>query len=656
MFAPKMNIALTCLRNSVFPGILIVLGALTTVFPSPTHAEVPPAKPYAQLASEVMGFLVSDVGDNGIRTNDNDPEGYPVPPYFYSYAINDANNLDGHLGGYPFHISVSYPGYTSSVGIDAFLDWRRWSGDDEGLVRARQYADWILEHRTPAGDLYGNLPYSTQTEGVMGGGWDGPANMTDKPAMFGLRLLRLFDITGETAYLTGAVEIADVLAANQLTGNVEDDGRWPFRVVPADGTVTQDFTSHLTCALRFFDDLASRTGNPVYSSARDRTWAWLLANPCDPASVYYMRWEGFYEDQTPEMQTGMGDHYSGHEMIMELVKRRPTGWEDLAITMFDSLSARFLVQDPGSPYPPFEPYTNEWFGWPQGTYASSLQYARTGLALYQSLNGDPRQDDAWRQTALAMAALCSHGQNNRGITADGRMFTTIRDLDHYYNPDSWYEQNFNTVKYFLEIMALEPELAPADETHILAADEALTSVAYPPDGAMVEFATTSGAGRERIKLAAVPGTVLAAGVELPELVEPPVGTPGWYFDTATRVITVFHETGPVVVNAAASAVPEDDLRADGSTMLTLRPVGPPGSGRVAIGVDLARDGRLHLAVYDLQGRLVRELVPGSWLTAGSHEIGWDGRDRNGRWAASGVYLVRGRSEQDVARTRIILVR
>ena len=151
---------------------LLLLAAMSAAHPA--RAEVSHAKPYARLAGEVVGFLFSDVGHNGIRTNDGDPEGYPVPPYFYSYAINDGNNLDGNLDGYPGYLSVSYPAYTASVAIDAFLDWRRWSGDDEGLARARAFADWVLEHRTPPGDLYGNLPYSTQTDGVMGGGQSSP--------------------------------------------------------------------------------------------------------------------------------------------------------------------------------------------------------------------------------------------------------------------------------------------------------------------------------------------------------------------------------------------------------------------------------------------------------------------------------------------------
>ncbi len=633
----------------------LVLCALCMGVAPTTQAEVAPAKPYAELVAEVVGFLVSDVGRNGIRTNDNDPDGYPVPPYFYSYAINDGNNLNGNLNGYPGYLSVSYPAYTACVGIDAFLDWRRFSGNPEGLVRARQYADWILEHRTPPSDIYGNLPYSTQTDGVMGGGWDGLAIMTDKPPMFGLRLLRLYDITGDISYLNGATEIADVMAATQMTGTIADDGRWPFRVVPADGTVTQDYTSHLIPAVRFFDDMANRTGSSVYAQTRDRAWAWLLNNPCEPTSASYMRWEAFYEDQSPAMQTGFGDHYSSHEMIVDLIKRQPTGWQDLAITTLDTISARYLIEDPSSRYSPYTPITLEWSGWPEGTYASSLQYARTALLLHQSLAGDDRQDDQWRQTALDMAAACSHGQNTRKV--DGRMFTTIRDMVAHFNVDSWYEQDFNTVIYFLEIMALEPNLAPATGMYILDADAALTSIDFPLDGAWMEYATAGGAGTEQIKLNGKPGDIFAGGYDagdhLPELNELPNGTPGWYWDAATYVATVYHEASPVGITSAISGVPGDDPRAVGQTSLKLRAV---GTGRAAIGVDLARDGNLKLAVYDLRGRLVRDLMTDEWLTAGTHQVLWDGRDSQGQMAASGVYLVRGSSGQAVAQTRIVQVR
>ncbi|MCB1151180.1 hypothetical protein KDK88_06500, partial [bacterium] len=160
-----------------------------------------PLKPVDALVDEVTAFLFSDVGNGGIRTEDNLPGGDPVPPYFYHYAIYDGNGLWSGGGGYPGYDSVSFPAYTASVGIDAFLANWRYTGDPASLARARHYADWILRHLPPAGDLYARLPYSTQTDAVMGGGWDGEAIELDKPPLFGLRLLDLYDITGEPAYL-----------------------------------------------------------------------------------------------------------------------------------------------------------------------------------------------------------------------------------------------------------------------------------------------------------------------------------------------------------------------------------------------------------------------------------------------------------------------
>jgi hypothetical protein len=610
------------------------------------RTEVPAATSLGSLATDVTDFLVSDVGIGGIRTNDNDPDGYPVPPYFYHYGIFDSNKLWSGGTEYPGYAAVSYPAYTASVAIDAFLDLRRWSGDPQLLQRARAFADWVLEHRTPAGDLYGNLPYSTQTDGTMGGGWDGPAIMTDKPAMFALRLLRLYDITGEPAYREAALEIADVLAATQLAGGPQDDGRWPFRVVPATGEVTQDYTSHLQPAVRLFDALAGRTGDPVYAQARDRAWAWLLANPCNPASPHYQRWEAFYEDQTPAMQVGERDHYSAHEMIVELVARRPAGWQELAATILDTTDARYLEVGPDSPYHPYEPVTLEWEGWPQATYASSFQYARTALLLHAALAGDPRQRDVWRTRALAMTDVMTHGQNDRGISADGRMFTTIRDLLYPYNVTSWYEQNFNTVKYALEIMALEPSLAPADQSHVLAADHGLVTIEYGRDGWAVRYATAGGSGRERVVLSGAPERVEAGGVELPELGSPDAPGPGWHWDASAHVLTVQHPVSPVAIRLATTAVAATaepmSLRATGSGARLLLTVPAPAA--------------VDLALFDLRGRRVRRLLAGAFLAAGEHAVNWNRCDQFGRPVASGVYVARLRSAGATRTLRFSVVR
>lgn len=60
----------------------------------------------------------------------------------------------------------------------------------------------------------------------------------------------------------------------------------------------------------------------------------------------------------------------------------------------------------------------------------------------------------------------------------------------------------------------------------------------------------------------------------------------------------------------------------------------------SIGYSVANDGaRVRMSVYDVAGRLVRDLVDGT-ATAGVHTARWDGTDAAGRAVASGIYFVR----------------
>lgn len=58
-----------------------------------------------------------------------------------------------------------------------------------------------------------------------------------------------------------------------------------------------------------------------------------------------------------------------------------------------------------------------------------------------------------------------------------------------------------------------------------------------------------------------------------------------------------------------------------------------------IAYTVPRDGIVQLGVFDVTGRLVRELV-GEIQVAGRYQVVWDGRDIAGRRAASGVYFYR----------------
>lgn len=91
----------------------------------------------------------------------------------------------------------------------------------------------------------------------------------------------------------------------------------------------------------------------------------------------------------------------------------------------------------------------------------------------------------------------------------------------------------------------------------------------------------------------------------------------------------------------------------GLAVLDARP--NPFNPSTTIRCAVPRAGRVVVAVFDLRGRRVRTLLDGP-LEAAVHEIAWDGRDGDGRAAASGAYVVRMVAPGGAASAKLMLVR
>jgi subtilisin family serine protease len=79
------------------------------------------------------------------------------------------------------------------------------------------------------------------------------------------------------------------------------------------------------------------------------------------------------------------------------------------------------------------------------------------------------------------------------------------------------------------------------------------------------------------------------------------------------------------------------------TAIHLRMVGPnPFVISTTIQIDLTETVHVSVAVFDVQGRRVRQLADEVFAT-GQHALEWDGRDEAGRRVASGVYYARFRT-------------
>ncbi len=83
----------------------------------------------------------------------------------------------------------------------------------------------------------------------------------------------------------------------------------------------------------------------------------------------------------------------------------------------------------------------------------------------------------------------------------------------------------------------------------------------------------------------------------------------------------------------------------------------PFNADTIIAFDVSGSVPVHLVVYDVLGRRVRALYGGELLTAGHYRTSWNGRDDEGRSAASGVYMYRLTAAEDfTAVGRMALVR
>ena len=80
----------------------------------------------------------------------------------------------------------------------------------------------------------------------------------------------------------------------------------------------------------------------------------------------------------------------------------------------------------------------------------------------------------------------------------------------------------------------------------------------------------------------------------------------------------------------------------------------PSRGDALFELRLPVESQVTVEVFDLAGRRVRRLAGGPY-TAGTHTLAWDGREREGRQAANGIYFVRARTAGLEAVRRVVRI-
>jgi len=101
---------------------------------------------------------------------------------------------------------------------------------------------------------------------------------------------------------------------------------------------------------------------------------------------------------------------------------------------------------------------------------------------------------------------------------------------------------------------------------------------------------------------------------------------------------------------------ETDAVATPVMPLALRQNSPnPFNPSTSIGFFLPRPGHVRLEIFDVNGRLVTVLADGH-CDSGEHSVDWDGRDRAGSAASSGVYFYRLTAGKESLSRKMVLLR
>ncbi|NNE33793.1 MAG: T9SS type A sorting domain-containing protein, partial [Rhodothermales bacterium] len=133
---------------------------------------------------------------------------------------------------------------------------------------------------------------------------------------------------------------------------------------------------------------------------------------------------------------------------------------------------------------------------------------------------------------------------------------------------------------------------------------------------------------------------------------------GVYNGTVTINSNGGNLTIPVTIGVTSVGVEDEPVDGEEFALHTNYP--NPFTETTTISYTLDQAYRLRVTVYDLNGRVVRQLVDRR-LPQGKHEVTWDARDGGGKAVAAGVYLAVLQAKTDsgepgIRKTQKIMVR
>jgi hypothetical protein len=379
--------------------------------------------------------------------------------------------------------------------LSSWSPYYQYSGDPEVLENMIYQADAYLDHSMPpASAVWPNIPYPCNTEAKLL--YDGDLMLgksitqPDKAGSFGAELVTLYKITGNRKYLDAAVSIANTLASKTQAGD-SDHSPLPFKVNALTGQVMSPYTTNWTGTLRLYQKLERlQQGNlAAYRRSFDQLLGWLKKYP-----LQTNKWGPFFEDipgwsDTQINATTLAWYLMENKSWDSNWKQDVRGIQDWVISKLGnhSLEKKFGVLT-----------INEQTVYAVPGQSHTSRHASVELRYAKETGDERNKAMAIRQLNWATYFVDDDGKN--------------RYPDPHTYEIWWTDGYGDYVRHYLRAMAVDPELAPAGQNHILHS----TSVVQKPDyqRERVEYTTFDKDSVELLRVAAKPLSVSFGGKTL----------------------------------------------------------------------------------------------------------------------------------------------
>jgi hypothetical protein len=428
------------------------------------------------------------------------PPRWSYPQYYFYCAFWDK---DGKLDPDTWmnDVAEKIPNWFESARL-----YYAYTGDPTVMTILKKLMDYAIAHGTsPSTFAWPNFPYTTTNAGDMEfrGFTSAKRFLLNETLVgyagdMGLVYYRMYLYSGDTTYLTAALNVANKLAREVRTGT-STQSVWPDRVLMDTGKVTSEYGARWAGCYMLLDQLikANRGDVKAYENAREKTRDFLLQYPLKT---------GYWADGHTD-NSDYGNTYKSN-----------TPASNFTLALFDYPE---LDPDWQTDVPKLIKWTEDNFVFRCAPGEPATQWGANIVGEQDSFL--PKMD---YQTARYAAECARWYAVSRDEVYKEKAYRSLNWVTYCNKPDgeaiespvskhisNWWSDCYGECpRMFYAAFAGVPEWGPPGENHILYSDAVLKDVSYAAK--KVQYTSTQGAGTEYLRLAFRPTDITLAGVRL----------------------------------------------------------------------------------------------------------------------------------------------